>query len=131
MRGSQARDGRFWKSILEAYDPGRKSRPEPQDRNRTCFCGTVAQGHRGTDHRGQTAPPTPFPRLNMVGGGHGGPACDKDEEECRMAINLLLAHLPCGSAAEAPGLNLRSKENYVAFPLSHHESADLDKTKLW
>lgn len=76
-------------------------------------------------------PPTPFPRLNMVGGGHGGPACDKDEEEWRMAINLLLAHLPCGSAAEAPGLNLRSKENYVAFPLSHHESAGLDKTKLW
>lgn len=63
--------------------------------------------------------------------GHGGAETGTRTTRDRppwlsMTINSC-CRAPPGSATEAPSLDLGPKENYVAFPLSHHESAGLDK----
>lgn len=81
-----------------------------------------AEGHGGAETGTQTTgagPPAQYGR-------------ESTETQRRMrrgnsrGLNACCRASP-GSAAEAPSLDLGPEENYVAFPLSHHESAGLDK----
>lgn len=123
MRYGQARD-RFWKRILRIYGlrlgPWRASQPEaPGQAHASWELG--AQGHgraeTGTqNHRGQ--PPS-------LGMGYSTEA----QRRTRRGTAEDYKRRVCfsWSAAEAPSLDLGPKENYGPSPLSHHESAGLDK----
>ena len=126
VRYGQARDSRFWKRILRVYGlklgPWRASQPEAPGQKSTCFCGTGAQGHGGAETGTQTTGDRPPGSVRR--GEHRGPA--QDEEGNSRGLNTCCRASP-GSAAEASSLDLGPKENYVDFPLSHHESAGSDK----
>lgn len=118
-------DSRFWKRILRIYGlrlgPWRASQPEaPGPSNMLLWNWSPGswESRDGTQTTGDS-PPAQY-------GGYSTEAQRRTREEQQRTINARCRASP-GSAAEAPSLDLGPKENYVAFPLSHHESAGLDK----